>query len=117
VDVASNPNGGPSTTRSPSSTTTTYPSPSTTTTTTTTTGGNYSEDDKHKLFQAVGITGDNMLIVEVAQKIGLLDSRGQPNDNFKAFTDEHMKWATRNMDFIREHLDKDKARAYVMANK
>ena len=65
----------------------------------------------------MGITADNALIVEVAQKIGLLDSSGQPNPNFKTFTEEHMKWATRNMDFIMEHLDKDKARAYVMANK
>jgi len=112
VDSSSTPN----VTRSPGSTTSTFPTPSTTTTTTTG-GGSYTEDEKHKLFQAVGITADNALIVEVAQKIGLLDSSGQPNPNFKTFTEEHMKWATRNMAFIREHLDKDKARAYVMANK
>jgi hypothetical protein len=108
----------PSTTRSPGTTTSTYPTPTTSTsTTTTTTGGNYSEDDKHKLFQAVGITQDNALIIEVAQKIGIVDSSGQPKSNFQTFVQDHYTWATKNADFIRTYLDKDKARQYVMANK
>ena len=111
--------GTPGTTRSPGSTTATFPTPSTTTpsTSTTTTASSYSEDDKHKLFQAVGITQDNALIIEVAQKIGIVDTSGQPKSNFQSFVQEHYTWATRNADFIRQHLDKDKARAYVMANK
>ncbi|HUQ34457.1 MAG TPA: hypothetical protein VM095_20210 [Pyrinomonadaceae bacterium] len=104
----------PSTTRSPGTTTSTYP---TTSTPTTTTGGSYSEDDKHKLFQAVGITQDNALIIEVAQKIGIVDSSGQPKSNFQTFVQDHYTWATKNADFIRTYLDKDKARQYVMANK
>ena len=107
----------PSATRSPGSTTSTFPTPSSTTTTTTTTGGSYTEDQKHKLFQAVGITQDNALIIEVAQKIGIVDSSGQPKSNFQTFVQEHYTWATSNADFIRQYLDKDKARAYVMANK
>jgi hypothetical protein len=109
--------GSPSTTRS-TGTTTTIPTPGTTTSTTTTaTAGSYSEDDKHKLFQAVGITQDNALIIEVAQKIGIVDSAGQPKSNFQTFVQDHYEWAKSNADFIRQHLDKDKARAYVMANK
>jgi hypothetical protein len=104
----------PSTTRSPGTTTSTYPTPSTPTTTT---GSSYSEDDKHKLFQAVGITQDNALIIEVAQKIGIVDNSGQPKSNFQTFVQDHYTWATKNADFIRTYLDKDKARQYVMANK
>lgn len=109
----------PAATRSPGSTTTTstFPTPSTTTTTTTRTGGTYSEDERHKLFQAVGMTRDNALIVEVAQKLGLLDEKGQPNSSFQPFSQEHIKWASSNVAFIREHMTPDKAREYVMANK
>lgn len=114
VDV-SNPNGGPSTTKSPSGTTT-FPSPSTTTPPTTT-SGSYSEDEKHRLFQAVGMTGDNALILEVAQKIGLVDSKGMQNDQFQPFAKEHMNWAKRNIPWVQQHMDPQKAREYVMANK
>jgi hypothetical protein len=106
--------GTPGVTRTPGSTST-YPTPGTTSTTTT--GGSYSDDEKHRLFQAVGITQDNALIIEVAQKIGIVDASGQPKSNFQTFVQEHYTWATKNADFIRENLDKDKARAYVMANK
>ena len=94
-------------TRSPGSTTTTFPTPSSTTTTTSTTGGSYTEDQKHQLFQAVGITADNALIVEVAQKIGIVDSSGKPMSNFQTFVQDHYTWATKNTEFIRQHLDKD----------
>lgn len=119
TNTATSTTSSPSTTRTTSSTTTTIPTPSTTTSTSTstTTAGSYSEDDKHKLFQAVGITQDNALIIEVAQKIGIVDSKGQPMANFQTFVQDHYKWATSNAEFIRQHLDKEKARAYVMANK
>jgi len=90
---------------------------SSTTTTTTTTGGSYTEDEKHRLFQAVGMTGDNALIEEVAQKIGLADEKGMPNSLLEPFVKEHPEWAKRNLAWVREHLDPQKARAYVMANK
>lgn len=109
------PTSSPSATRSPgSTTTTTFPTPSTTTTTT---AGNYTEDQRHRLFQAVGMTGDSALIVEVAQKIGLFDSRGQPNDQFAGFVKEHAEWGKRNFAWAQEYRDPVKARAYVMANK
>ncbi len=109
-----NNSNSPVATSSPRLPTTTTTTPSTTSTTTART---YTDDEKHKLFQAVGITRDTNLIIEVAQKIGIVDSRGNQNDNFQAFVQEHMTWAQRNMAWVREHLDTDKARAYVMANK
>jgi hypothetical protein len=108
--------GTPGTTRTPGSTTTTFPTPSTTTTTTTT-GRSYTEDEKHKLFQTVGITKDNGLIIDVAQRIGIVDSRGQPKSNFQTFVQEHYSWALKNADFIRQYLDPAKAREYVLANR
>ena len=103
--------------RSPGTTTSTYPSPTTTTPTTPTTTGSYSEDEKHKLFQAVGITKDNSLIIEVAQKIGIVDSSGNPNSKFQPFLTDHIEWAKSNIAFINQYRDPTKAREYVMANK
>jgi hypothetical protein len=100
--------------RSPGTVTTTTSTPSTTTTTTV---GSYSEDDKHRLFQAVGITKDNALIIEVAQKIGIVDSSGQPNSKFQPFLTDHIEWAKNNLAFISQYRDPAKAREYVMANK
>lgn len=92
----------------------TYSTPSTTTSTST---GSYSEDEKHRLFQAVGITRDNALIIEVAQKIGISDSSGNPNSEFQSFVKEHFNWAMKNTAWVQEYRDPAKARAYVMANK
>ena len=118
TNTSSTPTSSPAATRSPGgTTTTTFPTPSTTTTTTTTTARDYTEDEKHRLFQAVGMTGDNALIVEVAQKIGLFDSKGQPNENFQPFLTEHIEWGKKNFAWAAEYRDPQKARAYVMANK
>ncbi|HEV7374288.1 MAG TPA: hypothetical protein VGN95_06205 [Pyrinomonadaceae bacterium] len=77
---------------------------------------NMSDDDKHKLFQAAGRTGDNQLIVEAAQKIGLVDSSGQPTATFQQFTKDHFDWAMKNADFIKENMDPEKAKAYVKSH-
>ena len=77
---------------------------------------NMSEDDKHKIFQAVGITRDRNLASQVFQKIGLLDSNEQPTPAYEPFLKAHTEWATKNMDFVREHLTEDKAREYVNKN-
>jgi len=79
--------------------------------------GDYSEDEKHRLFQTVGITRDNDLIIEVAQKIGIVDSQGSQKPNFDAFVQAHYVWATKNNEFVLEHMSEDTARAYVMAHK
>lgn len=77
----------------------------------------YIEDEKHKLFQAVGITRDNALILEVAEKIGLADSRGNPTPAMQPFVKAHYDWAVRNAAWVQEHLDPAKAREYVMSHK
>jgi hypothetical protein len=80
------------------------------------TATNMSEDDKHKLFQAVGRTGDQALILEVAKKIGLSESSGQPTPAFQPFLKAHMEWGPKNADFVREVMDAEKAKAYVKSH-
>ncbi|HEY0077033.1 MAG TPA: hypothetical protein VGB73_00185 [Pyrinomonadaceae bacterium] len=76
-----------------------------------------SEDDKHKLFQAAGMTKDNALILEVSRKIGLLNSDNTPNDNFQPFIKSHMDWAMKNASFVRDMNDPQKARDYAEKHK
>lgn len=72
-----------------------------------------SNDDRHKLFQAAGMTKDNALIQKVLHKIGLLTPDNDMSDEYAPFVKEHMQWATRNTAFIQSVLTPDKARAYV----
>src|SRR5215207_8075667 len=44
-----------------------------------------SEDDKHKLYQAAGMTGDAELIRRVSIKIGLMDEDYTPGENYQSF--------------------------------
>ena len=77
---------------------------------------NMSEDDKHKLFQAVGITQDTALILKAMQSMGLADSSGNPTPAMDPFVKAHYEWAAKNTDFIKEHLSKEKAQEYVKAH-
>src|ERR1700741_4685804 len=72
-----------------------------------------SSDDKHKLFQAAGMTKDNALIQRVLHKIGLLTPDNDLSEEYAPFVKEHMQWETRNTSFIQSVLTPDKARAYV----
>ena len=72
-----------------------------------------SDDDKHKLYQAAGMTGDAELIRRVSIKIGLMDEDYTPGDNYQSFISEHFEWATRNTDFVNSVNTPEKARAYV----
>ena len=72
-----------------------------------------SNDDKHKLFQAAGMTRDNALIQKVLHKIGLLTSDNNLADDYASFTKEHIEWAKSNTTFIQSVLTPEKARAYV----
>jgi hypothetical protein len=76
-----------------------------------------SEDDKHKLFQAAGMTKDQATILEVSKKIGLLNPDNTPNDNFQEFIKGHMSWAMKNAEFVRSMNDVEKAKQYVAAHK
>jgi hypothetical protein len=77
---------------------------------------NMSDDDKHKLFQAVGITQDPNLILDVTKKMGLVDSSNQPTAAMDPFIKAHYQWATSNGDFVKEHLTKEKAQEYVKSH-
>ena len=77
---------------------------------------NLSQDDKHKLYQAAGMTGDAELIRRVSVKIGLMDEDFTPGENYQAFIEEHATWAIRNTDFIQSVNTAEKARAYVQTH-
>jgi Zn-dependent M16 (insulinase) family peptidase len=75
------------------------------------------DDEQHRLFQAAGITQDNALIIEMAQKLGLMGADGQPTAAFQPFVDAHMIWAQTNTEFIKQYLTKEKALEYMMAHR
>ena len=72
-----------------------------------------SDDDKHKLYQAAGMTGDAELIRRVSIKIGLMDEDYTLGPNYQSFVAEHVEWALRNTDFINSINTAEKARAYI----
>ena len=78
-----------------------------------TSSSSISEDDKHKLYQAAGMTGDAEVIRRVSVKIGLMDEDYTPGENYQKFVEEHVSWAIRNTDFIQSINTADKARAYI----
>jgi predicted metalloprotease len=69
-----------------------------------------SEDDKHKLFQAAGLTKDNPLILRVLKKIGFPNGTGE---GYSEFVKDHFSWAMKNLEFIQSVNTPEKARAYV----
>ena len=72
-----------------------------------------SDDDKHKLFQAAGITKDNDLILKVIRKLGFGSGTGS---DYADFVKGHFAWAMKNIEFIQSVNTPDKARAYVDAH-
>ncbi|MBA2702845.1 MAG: hypothetical protein H0U60_03220 [Blastocatellia bacterium] len=72
-----------------------------------------SDDDKHKLFQAAGMTRDNELIQKVLHKLGFLTADNTVSDDYAPFVKGHMDWATKNYRFIQSVNAVEKARAYV----
>ena len=75
-----------------------------------------SNDDKHKLYQAAGMTGDAELIRRVSIKIGLMGEDYTPGDNYQSFVAEHVDWSLKNTDFINSINTPEKARAYLNAH-
>lgn len=69
-----------------------------------------SDDDKHKLFQAAGITKDNELILRVLTKIGFPSGTGP---GYEKFVGEHFPWAMKNLEFMQTVNTPEKGRAYV----
>lgn len=65
-------------------------------------------DDKHKLYQAAGMTKDTAMMQRVIVKLGLADG-----DVHQDFVKEHFSWAMKNLEFIQSVNTPEKARAYV----
>ena len=72
-----------------------------------------SDDDKHKLYYAAGLTGEGEVVRRVSVKLGLTDDDFTPRANYEKFVREHIGWVLRNADFVREINTPEKARAYV----
>jgi hypothetical protein len=72
-----------------------------------------SEEDKHRLYHAAGMTGDTELVNRVNVKLGLLNEDFTPGDDYQKFVLAHVDWAIRNTDFINSINTAEKARAYV----
>jgi hypothetical protein len=81
-----------------------------------TSSSSMSDDDKHKLYQAAGMTGEAELVRRVSVKIGIIEEDFTPGDNYQAFVAEHVNWAIRNTSFIASVNTPEKARAYVNAH-
>ena len=84
--------------------------------TSTSTASSMSDDDKHKLYQAAYMTGDQELIRRVNIKLGLMDDDYTPGENYEEFVTDHVTWVFRNTDFIQSINTAEKARAYVNQN-
>ena len=72
-----------------------------------------SDDDKHKLYYAAGMTGEQEVVRRVSVKLGLTDDDFVPRDNYEKFVQEHVGWVMRNLDFAKTVNTPEKARAYV----
>jgi hypothetical protein len=75
-----------------------------------------SEDDKHRLFYAAAKTGDQKLMMQVSQKIGIIDQNGTPSSSYREFVKDTITWAFKDTEFIQTMNTPDKARAYVQSH-
>jgi hypothetical protein len=78
-----------------------------------TSSASMSSDDKHRLYQAAGMTKDRALMLRVFNKIGLGDGTGTDHQQF---IKEHFTWAMNNLEFIQSVNTPETARAYVEEN-
>jgi len=84
--------------------------------TSTTSASSMSEDDKHKLYQAAAMTGDQELLQRVSVKMGLLEEDFTPGNHYQEFLGAHVSWLLRNTAFVQSINTPEKARAYVDQN-
>ena len=75
-----------------------------------------SDDDKHRIFQAAGMSGDSGLTLRVMKKLGFMRADGSLTEDYEKFTSDHFAWAMNNVAFIQTINTPDKARAYVEAH-
>lgn len=71
-----------------------------------------SEDDKHKLLQAAGMSNDSEMMPRVLRKLGFITDAGV-SDDYAQFIKDHAEWAQRNFAFINSMRKPEAARAYV----
>jgi hypothetical protein len=76
-------------------------------------GNEYSEDEKHKLFQAAAITGDLELQRRVWVKIGIVEEDYTPGPKYASFIDAHSDWGVENFQWVASMNTPAKGRAYV----
>jgi TonB family protein len=72
-----------------------------------------SEEEKHRLFHAAGVTKDQTLIREVTTQSGLMNADGTPTAAFEPFIKEHLAWAVKSTAFLQEVKTPQQAREYV----
>jgi hypothetical protein len=73
----------------------------------------YSDDEKHKLFQAAAMTGDLELQRRVWGKLGIIDDDFSIGTKYQAFVDAHGPWSVRNYQWVASINTPEKGRAYV----
>ena len=78
-----------------------------------TSSSSMSDDDKHKLYQAGLIVGDQELLRRISVKIGIMEDDFTPGNNYQTFVVEQVSWAIRNTDFTNTINTPAKARAYI----
>jgi hypothetical protein len=79
-------------------------------------GSDYSEDEKHKLFQAAAMTADLELQRRVWVKIGIVDDDFTPGTKYSEFIDAHGPWSIQNYRWVASMNTPEKGRAYVNEN-
>jgi hypothetical protein len=75
-----------------------------------------SEDDKYRLFYAAAKTGDQKLMMQASQKIGIIDQNGMPTSSYRDFIKNSITWAFKDTEFTRTVDTPDKAKAYVTSH-
>jgi hypothetical protein len=73
----------------------------------------YSEDEKHRLFHAAGMSGDPDLMAKVFKKIGIWTNEGVPGPGYQQFNKEHISWTLSNTGFLVSIDTPEKAKAYI----
>ncbi len=72
-----------------------------------------SDDDKHKLYQAAAMSGDQAVVRRVSVKLGLMNDDFTPGEGYVEFVKDHVVWVFSNAEFIQSLNTKEKALAYV----
>jgi len=81
-----------------------------------TSSSSMSDDDKHKLYAAGLVVGDQELLRRISVKIGIMEDDFTPGDNYQDFVVQQVSWSIRNREFIGTINTQEKARAYINAH-